>query len=145
MGEHGDSSFVPWTHCYIGCKKIQEILEDRHADIGVLEDIYRDVQQAAYEIIEKKRATYYAIGLALTKLVKTILNDENEILTISTKIEDEYNHNGLFIGVPAIINNQGTREILELKLTKEEQEKFDYSWSVLENTIRTNIDPILGE
>lgn len=143
MGEHGDSSFVPWTHCYIGCKKIQEILQDRHTDVGVLEEIHTDVKQAAYDIIEKKKATYYAIGLALTKLVKTILNDENEILTISAKVEGEYNHNGLFIGVPAVINNHGMRELLELKLTEEEQQKFDESWEVLEHTIKTNIDPLL--
>ena len=70
MGEHGDSSFVPWTHCYIGCKKIQEVLDDKHIDKSVLDDIYKDVQQAAYEIINRKKATYYGIGLALTKLVK---------------------------------------------------------------------------
>ena len=145
MGEHGDSSFVPWTHCYIGCKKIQEVLDDKHIDKSVLDDIYKDVQQAAYEIINRKKATYYGIGLALTKLVKAILNDENEILPISTKLEGEYNHSGLFIGVPAIINGNGTREILQLKLTSEEQAKFDASWNTLEATIRSTIDPILDE
>ena len=145
MGEHGDSSFVPWTHCYIGCKKIQEVLDDKHIDKSVLDDIYKDVQQAAYEIINRKKATYYGIGLALTKLVKAILNDENEILPISTKLEGEYNHSGLFIGVPAIINSNGTREILQLKLTPEEQAKFDSSWNTLEATIRSTIDPILDE
>lgn len=145
MGEHGDSSFVPWTHCYIGCKKIQEVLDDKHIDKSVLDDIYKDVQQAAYEIINRKKATYYGIGLALTKLVKAILNDENEILPISTKLEGEYNHSGLFIGVPAIINSNGTREILQLKLTSEEQAKFDASWNTLEATIRSTINPILDE
>ena len=58
-------------------------------------------------------------------------------------MDGEYNHRGLFIGVPAIINNDGMREILELKLSKEEQEKFDNSWNILEETIKTNIDPIL--
>ena len=145
MGEHGDSSFVPWTHCYIGCKKIQEVLDDKHIDKSVLDDIYKDVQQAAYEIINRKKATYYGIGLALTKLVKAILNDENEILPISTKLEGEYNHSGLFIGVPAIINSNGTRKILQLKLTSEEQAKFDASWNTLEATIRSTIDPILDE
>lgn len=144
MGEHGDSSFVPWTHCYIGCKKITELLEDRHQDISILDDIYKDVQQAAYEIINRKKATYYGIGLALTKLVKAIINDEEQILSISTKLEGEYNHQGLFIGVPAIINRNGTREILQLRLTEEEQAKFDYSWETLEKTIRETIDPLLN-
>jgi L-lactate dehydrogenase len=145
MGEHGDSSFVPWTHCYVGCKKIQEILADRNADIGVLNDIYTDVQQAAYEIINRKKATYYGIGLALTNLVKAILNDENEIFAVSTKLEGEYNHKGLFIGVPAIVNRNGIREILELKLSEEEQNQFDYSWNTLSETIKNTIDPILEE
>lgn len=143
MGEHGDSSFVPWTHCYVGCKKIEEVLNDRHEDLTVLDDIYKDVQQAAYEIINRKKATYYAIGLALTKLVKAILNDENEILTVSAKLEGEYNHKGLFIGVPAIINSKGIREILGLKLTEEEQEQFDFSWNTLEKSITETIDPLL--
>ncbi len=143
LGEHGDSSFVPWSHCYVGCKKISEILEDRHTDLSVLDDIYKDVQQAAYEIISKKKATYYGIGLALTKLTKAILNDENQILTVSTKLEGEYNHKGLFIGVPAIINNNGMREILELKLTGQEQLKFDASWNTLEKTIKNSIDAVI--
>lgn len=143
MGEHGDSSFVPWTHCYIGCKKITELLEDRNQDITILDEIYTDVRQAAYEIINRKKATYYGIGLALTKLVKAIINDEEQILSISTKLEGEYNHQGLFIGVPAIINRNGTREILQLRLTEEEQTKFDYSWETLEKTIRETIDPLL--
>lgn len=143
MGEHGDSSFVPWSNCYIGCKKISEVLEDRHEDKTVLEDIYKDVQQAAYEIINRKKATYYGIGLALTKITKAILNDEDQILPISAKLEGEYNHKGLFIGVPAIINSKGIRELLELRLTEYEQEQFDYSWKTLEKTIRETIDTLL--
>ena len=112
---------------------------------NILEDIYKDVQQAAYEIINRKKATYYGIGLALTKLVKAIINDEEQILSISTKLEGEYNHEGLFIGVPAIVNRNGTREILQLRLTEEEQAKFDYSWDTLEKTIKETIDPLLNE
>ena len=143
MGEHGDSSFVPWTHCYIGCKKVIEVLEDRHQDICILDDIYKDVQQAAYEIINRKKATYYGIGLALTKIVKAILNDDDQILSISARLDGEYKHKGLYIGVPAIINSNGVREILELKLTDKEQEKFDFSWNVLEKTIKDKIEPLL--
>ncbi len=143
MGEHGDSSFVPWTHCYIGCKKIVEVLEDRHQDLTVLDDIYRDVQQSAYEIINKKKATYYGIGLALTNIVKAIIGDENQILPVSTQLDGEYNHKGLYIGVPAVINSNGVREILKLRLTQKEQEQFDFSWNTLDNVIKETIDPLL--
>ena len=83
MGEHGDSSFVPWEHAYVGCKKITDIMKDAKKDLADLDKIYVNVRDAAYEIIEKKKATYYGIGLGLSKIVKTILNNTNEILTIS--------------------------------------------------------------
>jgi L-lactate dehydrogenase len=67
MGEHGDSSFVPWEHAYVGCKKISDILVDAGKDLSDLDKIYVDVRDAAYEIINRKKATYYGIGLGLTK------------------------------------------------------------------------------
>ena len=63
MGEHGDSSFVPWSHSYVGCKSLINILKQKHEDLSILDKIYTDVQQAAYEIINRKKATYYGIGL----------------------------------------------------------------------------------
>jgi len=84
MGEHGDSSFVPWNHAYVGCKKIKDVMKDNNYPMEDLEKIHKGVVEAAYKIIEKKRATYYGIGMALNRLVKAIINDENSILTVST-------------------------------------------------------------
>lgn len=131
MGEHGDSSFVPWDHAYIGCKKITDIMKDANKDLSDLDKIYVDVRDAAYEIIEKKKATYYGIGLGLSKIVKTILNNTNEILTVSAYLNGEYNHKDIYIGVPAIINNEGARELLELELSEADQEKLDHSCKIL--------------
>ena len=131
MGEHGDSSFVPWDHAYVGCKKISDILKDSNKDLSDLDKIYVEVRDAAYEIIEKKKATYYGIGLGLSKIVKTILNDTNEILTVSACLNGEYKHNGIYIGVPAIINSDGAREILELELNEDDQKKLDASCKIL--------------
>ena len=142
MGEHGDSSFVPWSHSYIGCKKLLDIVEERGDSKNVLEDIYKQVQQAAYEIIEKKRATYYGIGLGLAKLVKAILNNEKEILTVSTKLEGEYGHKDIYIGVPAVININGVQELVNLPLEKQEQEKFDLSCNILEG-MKKEIDEVI--
>ena len=143
MGEHGDSSFVPWSHSYVGCKKLLDIMKERGESADVLKQIYTDVQQSAYEIIEKKRATYYGIGMGLSKIVKTILNNGKEILTVSTKLEGEYGHDGIFIGAPAIINSEGVQELLNLPLTKEEQNKFDHSCEIL-TEMKKEIDNILG-
>ena len=84
MGEHGDSSFVSWENAYVGCKKMTDIMKDNNHPMSDLTEIHKDVVNAAYEIIEKKKATYYGIGVALTKIVKAILNDENEIMTLSS-------------------------------------------------------------
>ena len=142
MGEHGDSSFVPWSKSYIGCKPLKDIIEERKEPEDVLENIYKQVQQEAYEIINKKKATYYGIGMGLTKIIKAILNDEHEILTVSTYLNGEYGQNDIFIGVPAIVNASGIQEILNLKLSEEEKEKFNYSCSVL-NEMKEEIKDII--
>ena len=136
MGEHGDSSFVAWSHSYIGCKPLMQILREKGKDEKILDEIYTEVQQAAYEIINRKKATYYGIGLGLSKLVKTILDDDKEILTVSTFIENNYNHSGIYIGVPAIIGHNGVEDILNISLNKDEQAKFDASFEVLNNMIK---------
>ncbi len=143
MGEHGDSSFVPWNHAYVGCKKMKEIMEDNKHPISDLEKIYTEVQQAAYEIINRKKATYYGIGLGLTKIIKAIINNQNEIMTVSTYLNGEYGHSGLYIGVPAVINSKGAREILELQLEGEEKEKFDKSCETL-MSMKEEIDKVIN-
>ena len=143
LGEHGDSSLVPWEHCYVGCKKMIDIMKDNNHPMEDLKKIHDGVWKAAYEIIEKKKATYYGIGMALTRLVKAVLNDENSILTISSYLDHEYGQNGIYIGVPAIINKDGVKELLKLKLNKEDQEKFDHSCEIMKENIKNEIDPII--
>lgn len=139
MGEHGDSSFVAWSHSYVGCKPLIDILKEKGKSKSILDEIYTDVQQAAYEIINRKKATYYGIGLGLTKIVKAILNNENEILTVSTYLDNNYGHSGLYMGVPALIGNKGVVDILNINLNEEEQTKFDSSFEVLEK-MKEDID-----
>ena len=144
MGEHGDSSFVPWKHAYVGCKRIADVMKDNHHPMEDLEKIHKDVVNAAYEIIEKKRATYYGIGMALNRLVKAVLNNENSILTVSTYLKDgQYGQDDIYIGVPAVINSTGVRELLDLDLAEEEQAKLDESCRVLKEMRKQSIDKII--
>ena len=96
-----------------------------------LEKIEVDVRTAAYKIIEAKKATYYGIGIALNRLTKSILGDENSVQTVSAYLRGEYGQTGIFIGVPAIINAQGVQSVLECHLTADEQERFDASCNTL--------------
>lgn len=146
MGEHGDSSFVPWEHAYVGCKKVKDVMKDNGYPMEDLRKIHKGVVDAAYEIIERKKATYYGIGMALNRLVRAILNNENAILTVSTYLEDgKYGQDNIYIGVPAIINSEGVRELLELDLNEEEQAKLDNSCKLIKEMRETSIDQIIEE
>lgn len=143
MGEHGDSSFVPWTHASIGAKNLLSYLDEKDKDLVDLHNIYTQVQQAAYEIISRKKSTYYGIGLSLNRLIHAILDDEDVILTVSVYQDGEYGEKGLYIGVPAIIHRQGVREIVKLDLNEVDQGKFKYSCDTLRHINETIIDPML--
>ena len=144
MGEHGDSSFVPWEHAYVGCKKVKDIMKDNKHPMEDLEKIHKGVIDAAYEIINKKKATYYGIGMALNRLVRAILDNENSILTVSTYLKDgQYGQNDIYIGVPAIINSKGVRELLDLDLNEEEQAKLNNSCKLIKEMRETSIDKII--
>ena len=143
MGAHGDSSFVPWTHAYVGSKSLLELLDGKGKPLSDLHDIYTNVQQAAYEIINRKKATFYGIGLSLNRLVHAVLDDENAILTVSAYQEGEYQQKGLYIGVPAVVNREGVREVIRLKLNEVDQAKFDSSCRTLKEINRDIIDPLL--
>ena len=146
MGEHGDSSFVPWQYCYVGGKKIEDIMKDNNHPIEDLNKIHKSVVNAAYEIIEKKKATYYGIGMSLNRLVRAILDNENSILTVSTYLENgQYGQNDIYIGVPAIINENGVRELMELDLNEEEQKKLDNSCNLIKKMREESIEKIIEE
>ena len=146
MGEHGDSSFVPWNHAYVGCKKITEIIKNNSDEVCKLDEIHQNVVNAAYEIIEKKKATYYGIGMSLYKIVKSVLDNDNSILTVSTFLKDgKYGQDDVYIGVPAVINKNCVRELLELDLSKNEQEKLDNSCRIIKEMRKNSIDRIIGE
>ncbi len=136
IGEHGDSEFVPLSQVMFATKQVTSILEDKRNSYNVddMEKIEEQVRTAAYKIIEAKRATYYGIGMAITRIVKAILGDENSVLTVSAKLCGEYNSKNVFIGVPCIIGRNGIKEIVELALTDEEMEKFYKSRDILEES-----------
>ena len=145
MGEHGDSSFVPWDHVYIGCKNIKDVLKDNSLNKD-LEKVHQDVVNSAYEIINKKKATYYGIGMALSTIVKAILDNENSILTVSTYLKDgQYGQDDIFIGVPAIINNNGVKGIVQLHLNEEEQAKLNNSCKIIKEMRNKSIDKIIQQ
>ena len=143
MGEHGDSSFVPWIHSYIGCKNLLEYLDENNISLSELQEIYIDVRDKAYKIIELKRATYYGIGLALKRIVSCILNNERAILPVSAYHNGEYGKEGYFIGTPSVVGSNGVEQVIRLHLNENDQQRFDHSFDTLKQTIEDNLQDIL--
>ena len=138
VGEHGDTEFPLWSHTTVGVQPILDVVaKNPKFNKEDLEQIYVNVRDAAYHIIDRKRATYYGIGMALTRIVKAILSDENSCLSVSAYLNGQYGQNDVFVGVPAIINRNGVREVFELNITEEEQEKLTKSVNVLKETLAT--------
>lgn len=136
IGEHGDSEFVPLSQVMLATKSVTEILEDDRNEYNMedMQSIEEQVRTSAYKIIKAKRATYYGIGMAIARIVKAILGDENSVLTVSAKLCGEYDSKNVFIGVPCIIGRNGVKEIVELSLTDEEKEKFRNSKTILDDS-----------
>lgn len=143
MGEHGDSSFVPWIHSYIGCKNLLEYLDENNISLSELQEIYIDVRDKAYKIIELKRATYYGIGLALKRIVSCILNNERAILPVSSYQNGEYGKEGYFIGTPSVVGSNGVEQVIRLHLNENDQQRFNHSFDTLKQTIEDNLQDIL--
>jgi L-lactate dehydrogenase len=143
IGEHGDTELPVWSHATIGVKRLEDIFAEK-SDVKqeCLEKIFVNVRDAAYHIIERKGATYYGIGMSLVRITKAILNNENSILTVSAYLDGEYGHNDVYIGVPAVINRDGIREIIEIELNEKEKEQFNHSVSVLKRTMNPEFKAI---
>lgn len=136
IGEHGDTELPVWSHADIGGRSVVDLVKERQQyKQEDLEEIFVNVRDAAYHIIERKGATYYGIAMGLVRLTKAILQNENSVLTVSAYLDGEYDQHDIYIGVPAIVNRTGIREIIELKLTEEERAKFAHSANVLKQVM----------
>lgn len=136
MGEHGDSEFVPWSQAMVSTKPVLELCRELNDKVFEkhLAEIEEEVRGAAYKIIEAKKATYYGIGMAMTRITKAILGDENSVLTVSAMLKGEYGQTDVFTGVPCIINQNGIQKVLPLSLNEEEMQHLANSCKTLKNS-----------
>lgn len=137
IGEHGDTELPVWSNADIAGKSIAEWSKKmpgfKQSD---LDHIFENVRDAAYQIIERKGATYYGIAMGLVRLTNAILRNENSVLTVSAYLDGEYGQSDIYIGVPAVVNRNGIREVVELELNEDEQAKFMNSVDVLKKTMQ---------
>ena len=128
IGEHGDSEFIPWSNANISLQNIKEFFTKKQLD-----EIEDDVRNAAYEIINRKGATYYGIGMAMVRITNAILGNENIIIPLS--VYDEYND--VYIGMPAILNEKGAERRIRLSLTEDEEQRLQSSINIIKENIKS--------
>lgn len=138
MGEHGDSQFIPWKAVSIGGKSWADILEDNpeRKERFDKEQVLANVKDAGWKIARVKNTTNYGISATTLRIVEAILNNESAVIPVSTYLDGEYGVKEVFVSVPAIINAQGVAEIVELRLSEEEQEQFNHSIEVIKSYIK---------
>jgi len=124
IGEHGDTEVAAWSTASIGNIPMDKYCEDcRNCPENIRrQDIYNEVKNAAYKIIEKKGATYYAVALAVRRIVEAILRNENSILTVSSLLEGQYGINDICLSLPTVVNHSGIVRILDMPLDDTEME-----------------------
>ena len=131
IGEHGDSEVPVWSLTNIAGTKIENYCPICNQDCNDkehnLEDISKRVKNAAYEIIEKKGATFYAVALAVSRIARAILRDENAVLTVSSLMEGYYGVEDMSLSLPTLINSDGIERVLELPLAEKEKNAFKES------------------
>ena len=140
IGEHGDSEVSAFSVSTIAGLSIEKYLEDNGKNAEeVCAEIHEKVKNAAYEIINKKGATFYAIGLSTAKIIETILNNQKSVLTVSTFIENEFNGmiQNVYLSLPSVVGRKGVERILHLNYSYSEVLKLIESSKKLHETYGT--------
>ena len=138
MGEHGDSEIATWSLTSIAGMNVDEYCDtcSEKCDEDMKFNIQNDVKRAGYNVLEKKGATYYAVALAIKRIVEAILSNENSILTVSSLLKGEYGIKDVYMGVPTILCREGVKKILQVRLSDEENSKLLESSKVLKSVIK---------
>ncbi|MGO4538084.1 L-lactate dehydrogenase [Paenibacillus sp. 2TAB19] len=130
IGEHGDTELPVWSLANVAGTNFS--LSDTAKS-----EIFANTRDAAYQIIEAKGATYYAIALALDRIVTAILRDESAVLNVSTLLDNYHGVSDVFMGVPCIVDRQGVREVLDIRISEEEKALLHRSANHLKELIET--------
>ena len=137
IGEHGDSEVPVWSRLNVAGTPLLSV----DPQLGTASDpehwsrIFEQVKNAAYEIIQRKGATSYAIGLAVTQIAQAVLRDQQRVMTVSCLVNGLYGIEDVYLSLPAVVNRHGVNRIVQLSLSVEEQQKLQRSAKLLRQAI----------
>ena len=137
IGEHGDSELAAWSNARIGGLKVNDFCELRghfnHEQS--MKKIFENVRNSAYEIIERKHATYYGIAMAVKRICEAIVRNEKSILPVSSLMTGEYGLNDVVLSIPAVVDETGVQKVIPIELNDEELTKLKDSANIAKDYI----------
>ena len=141
IGEHGDSELAAWSNARIGGLKVNDFCELRghfnHEQS--MKKIFENVRNSAYEIIERKHATYYGIAMAVKRICEAIVRNEKSILPVSSLMTGEYGLNDVVLSIPAVVGETGVQKVIPIELSDEELTKLKDSANILKDIAKDYI------
>ena len=137
IGEHGDSEIAAWSSANVSGIPIHEFCEMRgHFEHEkAMKEIAESVKNSAYEIIEKKGATYYGIAMSVRRICEAIVRDEKTILPISSLQHDNHGISDVAMSMPAIVGKNGVEGTVPINLNEEEEKLLKASADTLKKVI----------
>ncbi|MCI1965167.1 MAG: L-lactate dehydrogenase [Oscillospiraceae bacterium] len=137
IGEHGDSELAVWSSANVSGVELNRFCEQdgHHNHKQNMQKLYEDVKNSAYEIIQKKGATYYGIAMSVRRIAECIMRDERSILPVSSLIGGHYGLNGICMGVPTIVGSDGVERVVDIGLSGDEQLKLMHSAQELQKVL----------
>ena len=137
IGEHGDSELPVWSGANVSGIELNHFCELRghFAHEKAMKRLYEEVRDSAYEIIERKGATYYGIAMAVARIAESIVKDEHAVLPVSVELQGEYGLSGLALSIPSVIGKNGIEKVLEIPLDEKENEMLQTSAAQLKEVI----------
>ncbi len=133
MGEHGDSMVIPWSQVSVGGKNFLDIIHDNENLLSGFDITHAadNIKKIAYQVVIAKGSTTYGIAATTVQIMKAILKNENKVIPVSAMFNGEYGENDVYAGVPAVLNSQGVKELVELRLLDEELIELKKSISII--------------
>ncbi len=138
IGEHGDSEVPLWSLANVAGVRLQEFcsVQGRSFDPAAMENIFEKTRDAAYHIIERKGATYYAVAAGILRIVEAIVRNQRTVLSVSSLVHDYYGVNDVCMSLPTVVGRGGIEQVLQVKLDDSEIAKFRRSAEILTSTLR---------
>ena len=139
IGEHGDSELAVWSSATVSGVPIHKFCEMRghYNHDEAAERIHETVKNSAYEIIEKKRATYFGVAMAVRRICECLVRDEKSILPVSNLMQGEFGISDIALSVPVVVGADGVENIVPVSLNEEELEKLQASAATLKEIAET--------